>query len=265
MPKDNLPEPKSEIAKILDATLKGKDLNSLSATCEISQYQKELGKQFQEIIDGGGGGGTPVSPKWGNITGTLSDQEDLQNALNTASTSPSWGDITGTLSDQEDLQSALATASAPPFWGTVTGDITAQSDLKTALDTAETKATFNGITGSLEDNTVLKNKIDDIEESITQKAEVRHYTVNILADNWTASGQPLQPTFFQNVTVTGILETDHPKVDIFFSDDPFADVRSQIDAYSCLTEIVTTNNHITLICLDKKPEVDFTIQMEVVS
>lgn len=53
---------------------------------------------------------------WGSITGTLSDQTDLQNALDAKydSSNPDgyingvdWGDITGTLSDQTDLQAAL--------------------------------------------------------------------------------------------------------------------------------------------------------------
>lgn len=43
---------------------------------------------------------------WGNITGTLSNQTDLQNALNAASAT-AWGPISGTLANQVDLQNAL--------------------------------------------------------------------------------------------------------------------------------------------------------------
>lgn len=42
---------------------------------ELAQINK-----INEIIDNLGGGGT--APVWGNITGTLSNQTDLQNALN---------------------------------------------------------------------------------------------------------------------------------------------------------------------------------------
>ena len=42
---------------------------------------------------------------WGNVQGTLSDQTDLQTALDEKV--ESWGDIGGTLSDQSDLQTAL--------------------------------------------------------------------------------------------------------------------------------------------------------------
>lgn len=53
---------------------------------------------------------------WGEITGTLSNQADLQNALDTKydNSNPdnfisglAWGGITGTLSDQTDLQNSL--------------------------------------------------------------------------------------------------------------------------------------------------------------
>lgn len=60
---------------------------------------------------------------WGSITGTLSDQTDLQSALDAASAGAVWGSITGTLSDQIDLQNALNLKSplaSPVFTGIVT-------------------------------------------------------------------------------------------------------------------------------------------------
>lgn len=73
-----------------------------------------------------GGGGTSAT-EWGDITGTLSDQTDLNNALDAKAdaddvytksetddllsdklSSVSWGDIDGTLANQTDLQSALS-------------------------------------------------------------------------------------------------------------------------------------------------------------
>ena len=92
------------------------------------QYMKMT---MQQIIAAAGGGG---STTWGNIVGTLSNQTDLQAALDgkqatlvsgtniktiNGSTilgsgdvvisggNSVWGDITGTLSDQTDLQSVL--------------------------------------------------------------------------------------------------------------------------------------------------------------
>jgi len=53
--------------------------------------------------------GAEITASWGFISGTLSNQADLQTALNTAGTTAVWGSITGTLSSQTDLQTALTT------------------------------------------------------------------------------------------------------------------------------------------------------------
>jgi hypothetical protein len=55
-------------------------------------------------VTGGGGGGAAI---WGGITGTLSNQTDLQTVLDSKLSSVTWGSITGTLANQTDLQSAL--------------------------------------------------------------------------------------------------------------------------------------------------------------
>jgi len=59
-----------------------------------------------EWVTGGGGGGAAI---WGGITGTLSNQLDLQAALDNkiAVGGVTWGSITGTLSNQTDLQTVL--------------------------------------------------------------------------------------------------------------------------------------------------------------
>ena len=61
-----------------------------------------------EWVTGGGGGGAAI---WGGITGTLSNQLDLQAALDNkiAVGGVTWGSITGTLANQTDLQAELDT------------------------------------------------------------------------------------------------------------------------------------------------------------
>lgn len=91
------------------------------------------GNSFNAVFGSAGGGGGSTTIVWGDITGTLSNQTDLQNALNdkqdtlvsgtniktinstsilgsgdiTIDTNTDWGDIGGTLSNQTDLQNAL--------------------------------------------------------------------------------------------------------------------------------------------------------------
>ncbi len=105
---------------------------------------------------GGGGGGV-----WGTITGTLSNQTDLQNALNAKLniggnvsslvndagyiTGVAWGQITGTLSNQTDLQAALdAKQPTGAYLTALTGDATATGPGSAVL----TLATVNGNVGS---------------------------------------------------------------------------------------------------------------------
>lgn len=98
----------------------------------------------EKIYDGsagwmpfGSGGG---SAAWGGITGTLSDQTDLQAALDAKLDSVSWGDIEGTLADQTDLQAALDGKLESVSWGDIEGTLSDQADLQLALDNLDAKA-----------------------------------------------------------------------------------------------------------------------------
>ena len=79
------------------------------------------------------GGGSDVAAIWGNITGTLSDQTDLQTALDSADDTALWGSITGNIVDQTDLQTALDNAEIT-VWGDIIGTLSDQTDLQAALD-----------------------------------------------------------------------------------------------------------------------------------
>ena len=75
---------------------------------------------------------------WGNISGTLSDQTDLQNALNAKFNNP-----TGTISQYIRGDGTLATLPSAAVWGNITGTLSAQTDLQSALD-----AKFDDPTGN---------------------------------------------------------------------------------------------------------------------
>lgn len=83
-------------------------------------------------IDTSSSGGT-VS-EWGDIQGTLSNQTDLQTALDSKLEYVSWGDVHGSLTDQGDLKDELDAKIENVYWGRIEGSITSQKDLKTALD-----------------------------------------------------------------------------------------------------------------------------------
>lgn len=89
---------------------------------ERARIQQQI-KALQEALAAGGGGG---SPAWGAITGTLSDQTDLQSALN-GKASTTHGHIIG---DVTGLQTALDGKAASTHGHAIT-DVTG---LQTALD-----------------------------------------------------------------------------------------------------------------------------------
>ena len=82
---------------------------------------------------------------WGNITGDLSDQTDLKNALDAKADLTAIGDATVTI-NQDGVQKAQFTLNQKnnvtvnlekgdeAAWGNITGEISAQTDLKQELD-----------------------------------------------------------------------------------------------------------------------------------
>ena len=121
---------------------------------------------------------------WGEMQGTLSDQTDLQNALNLKydASNPSgyissvdWGDIGGTLSNQADLQNALNLkydASNPSGyissvdWGDIGGTLSLQTDLQNALNLKLESVDWGDIGGTLSNQTDLQNALNLKLESV---------------------------------------------------------------------------------------------------
>lgn len=83
---------------------------------------------------------TPIAVAWGALTGTLSNQTDLQSALNGKQASGSYatgtGTANGTNTGDQDL-SALAPKASPTFTGTVSGITKAMVGLTNVNDTSD--------------------------------------------------------------------------------------------------------------------------------
>lgn len=85
----------------------------------------ETGIDF--VPDGGGA-------VWGTITGTLSDQTDLQTALNAKQATLVSGTNIKTVNGNTLLGIGDVTISSSVAWGGITGTLSSQTDLQTALD-----------------------------------------------------------------------------------------------------------------------------------
>lgn len=76
---------------------------------------------------------------WGNITGTLSNQTDLQNALNAKFNNP-----TGTTAQYIRGDGTLATLPSAAVWGNITGTLADQTDLQSALNAKQNALSGTG-------------------------------------------------------------------------------------------------------------------------
>lgn len=83
-------------------------------------------------------------------------------------------------------------------------------------------------------------------------------TVTLDASKWVGDKAP----YAQSVAVEEILETDTPHYGLVYSGDLDTQL-SQKEAFAMVDRLNTANGSVTFTCLEDKPEVDVTVQMEV--
>ena len=118
---------------------------------------------------------------------------------------------------------------------------------------------FNRIEGNTQH---LKDEIDSHKAenaTLSEKGHVNHGIYNITLDTtWSGSSAP----FSKTQTVTGILATDTPIVDVVMS-GTYATDEARQEAWSNIYRITTANDSITLYAKEK-PTVSLPIQIKVV-
>jgi len=119
-------------------------------------------------------------------------------------------------------------------------------------------------TYSLPDSTTYTQTGDkfganDINETNTEINKLETVKTATLA---TASWSTTAP-YTQTVSVTGITADDKPIVSLYLPDGiTAANVKLQNKAYACVDRAVTGAGSVTVYCYNKKPAVDFQIQMK---
>ena len=118
---------------------------------------------------------------------------------------------------------------------------------------------FNRIEGNTQH---LKDEIDSHKAenaTLSEKGHVNHGIYNITLDTtWSGSSAP----FSKTQTVTGILATDTPIVDVVMS-GTYATDEARIEAWGYIYRAVTANGSITFYATEK-PTVSLPIQIKVV-
>lgn len=98
----------------------------------------------------------------------------------------------------------------------------------------------------------------EVDNLLDNKATTALYTGTLTSSGWTSAAP-----YTQTLSISGILSTDVPVVDVVLSSTSSTAI-SQTEAWSCVSKIETAAGSITATCLEEKPAIDIPIQLKVV-
>jgi len=214
-------------------------INALSTTVEGKANSSDL-QALNESL-------TNLSEQLSALSSTVAGKADASDIV-----VPSWGNITGTLSSQTDLKDALdgkADASDLQALNTTVDSKASTSDLQA----------LSSVLVSLINEKADQIALDAVNTTVEGKADApKTFTATLSASSW-GTTKP----FRQSVTVSGILSTDEPFTDIKLTDNATT-ATQELQSWGCVSDIKTSNNLISVVCLDNKPTVNMTIRMQVI-
>lgn len=234
---------KANTSDIEDLDLTINNLNTaiegLSTTVEGKANSSDL-QDLNESL-------TNLSEQLSALSSTVAGKADASDIV-----APSWGNITGTLSSQTDLKDALdgkADASDLQALNTTVDSKASTSDLQA----------LSSVLVSLINEKADQIALDAVNTTVEGKADApKTFTATLSASSW-GTTKP----FRQSVTVSGILSTDEPFTDIKLTDNATT-ATQELQSWGCVTDIKTSNNLISVVCLDNKPTANMTIRMRVI-
>ena len=104
----------------------------------------------------------------------------------------------------------------------------------------------------------VQDALDTLDDRLSDKASVHRFTAVLEADEWSGSAP-----YTQTVSVTGMLDTDVPKMDVVLDDDLETRIEER-EAYGCISMIESDTDALIVTCDEGKPTVDLTVQLEVI-
>ena len=214
-----------------------------------------------------------VDPTWGQIKGSLSNQTDLVNAL---SGKASTSDLAGVDTRTRTLENTITTKADKSALD-AKADKTEVSNLSATVDTKASASALSNLSTTVSNlsttvsnlNTTVNTKasasdlsnlsttVSNLSTTVGTKAVVKYFIGNLSASGWSSS-----KPYTQTVSISGVLNTDKPKADIILSSTT-ATALNEIESWACVSKIIAGNNSITATCLDKKPTVNMSVQLEV--
>lgn len=124
------------------------------------------------------------------------------------------------------------------------------SDNTTNIETAVTEAKTSAANASTAAN--------EAKTTANSKATTKVYTATI-GTSWSGSAAP----YTQTISVSGMLSTDTPIVDINFSSIAYSNKEAVVTAWSSIYRITTSTNSITVYA-DEKTTTSVPIQLKVI-
>ena len=136
-------------------------------------------------------------------------------------------------------------------------------DFEAVTGTVTQEGTFLNKANLLTDETAARFGLTDdptVNDAFSMTAvKPAYFSAALSATAWSGSTAP----YTQTVTVTGLLSTDRPIVDVALTGTAETDT-AILEAWGLVSRITTAENSITAVCYEDKPEVDIPIQMEVI-
>lgn len=156
--------------------------SALATKSLADSVQANLTSHINQVTDAHDASAISVSPIVG-VTGSEVQAvlSDLKSQINSAAGDAEWGGITGTLSNQTDLQSALDSKASTSSVSTLTGRVDNLETLSGVPINSTNLGTFTGTT--IPDNTTIKGALQALETSNETKADSSTLTAHTSASS----------------------------------------------------------------------------------
>ena len=196
-----------------------------------------MDKYLYYIAENGAGGEKPGTAVWGKISGSIADQTDLVHQLESKATTSDMNALRVQLNNKADA-----------------------SDLNDLISQIDSKANATDLNNlrTVVDSKASTTDLNNLSTLVNEKATTKVFSATLNAESWSSSAP-----YTQTVSVSGVLSTDNPLVDIVLSSTT-ATAKNEAAAWGCVSKITTASDAITATCLEEKPTVNMTIQLKVV-
>lgn len=106
----------------------------------------------------------------------------------------------------------------------------------------------------------ISTAVGQMSQQISQKASTANYLATLSSSGWSSSAP-----YSQTVSVSGILSTDVPFVDVDMSVATTADEGAALtEAWGLIGRVTADTDSITAYCYEEKPTVDVSLILKVV-